>query len=201
VRARERWRADLERYYALLDDPASRWARIKILLDTEPLWAIGLYRFGQYLYQEAPAALRRALGLPYQAALRILRMIVRIHLYPSTRIGPGLYIGHPGGIWVSPEAELGAHCNLSQGVTIGIGGTHRRGAPVLGDRVWVGPNATLTGPIRIGSGAVIAANSLAASDVPENGVAVGVPARTISRTGSAKLLDPPEPSHSATETE
>jgi serine O-acetyltransferase len=72
-------------------------------------------------------------------------------------------------------------------VTIGAPGA-AKGAPVLGDRVWIGAGAVITGPVKIGSGAVIAANSLVVSHVPENGVAVGVPARIMSHTGSAKLI-------------
>jgi serine O-acetyltransferase len=44
--------------------------------------------------------------------------------------------------------------------------------------------------VRIGSGAVIGANSLVASSLPENAVAVGVPARVLSYSGSASLLGP-----------
>ena len=43
----------------------------------------------------------------------------------KTKIGPGLYIGHEGGIVVSEYAEIGRNCNLSHQVTIGVS---RRGA-------------------------------------------------------------------------
>lgn len=184
----QRLRADLERYYRYQTDPGSRWQRLKTILATEAVWALVLFRLGQYLREEAPSTLWILLRLPYQVVVRAVRLIVGIHLYPQTRIGPGLYIGHYGGIWIAPGAVLGANCSLSHGVTIGIGGSNRRGTPVLGDCVWVGPNATISGPLRVGSGAVIAANSLVTSDIPENGVAVGVPARVVSYSGSAKLL-------------
>ena len=59
---------------------------------------------------------------------------------------------------------------------------------MLGDRVWIGPKATISGPVRIGSGAVIGANSLAITNIAENGVVIGVPAKVISYSGSAKLI-------------
>jgi serine O-acetyltransferase len=52
----------------------------------------------------------------------------------------------------------------------------------------VGPGAVITGPVKVGSGAVIAANSLVTSNIPENAVAIGVPMRIISYTGSGKLI-------------
>jgi len=192
MRARDRWRADCARYFAYLENPRSRRARWRTLLTTEGLWAIGNYRFGQYLLEEASRPVRALLRFPYACSSRLLGLATGIHLFPSTRIGPGLYIGHYGNIWVSPLASLGARCNLSQGVTIG---TAVDAAPVLGDRVWVGPNAVISGPVRVASGAVVAACSLVVAHVPENAVVIGVPAKPIAYTGSARLLGPalPEP--------
>jgi serine O-acetyltransferase len=187
MRARECWRADCARYFVYLDNPKSRLKRLKVLLLTEGLWAIWSYRFGQYLHQEASLPVRLILGIPYEFLSRIIGLLTGIHLFHSSRIGPGLYIGHYGNIWISPLATLGAQCNLSQGVTIG---TAVQRAPVLGDRVWVGPNAVISGPVRVSSGAVIAACSLVVTNVPENGVMIGVPAKVIAYSGSARLLGP-----------
>lgn len=180
--------ADLARYYVYLENPDSYVQRLKTVLLTESVWAIALFRFGQYLHKEAGFLPRLLLKIPCKLGARLVGMALGIHLFPPTRIGPGLYIGHYGGIWISPKATLGANCNISQGVTIGVAGGEKRKGPILGDRVWVGPNATITGPAQIGSGAVIGANSLVASIIPENGVAVGVPARVISYTGSVNLI-------------
>jgi serine O-acetyltransferase len=180
-------RADVARYfrYARIE---GRWERIRLVIQTEAIWAIATYRAGRWLRGEAPPAPRRVLRLPYALVHQVVRLAVGIYLDPGARIGPGLYIGHSGGIWVAPGAVIGRDCNLSQGVTIGIGGTVRRGTPTLGDRVWIGPKATVSGPIRIGSGAVIGANSLAVTNVPEKGVAVGIPARVVATSGSGALI-------------
>jgi serine O-acetyltransferase len=90
---------------------------------------------------------------------------------------------------VAPGTVIGRERNLAQGVTLGVGGTVRRGTPTLGDRVWVGPKTTLSGPLQVGNGAVIGANSLVVSNVPERGVAVGVLARVVALSGSAALID------------
>jgi serine O-acetyltransferase len=179
--ARQRWRADVDRYCAY-----QSVSRFRIILMTESLWAIAMYRFGQYLYFEAPSAVRTLLRLPYEIAHKVLELIVDIHLWSDTQIGPGLHISHYGGIWITPLATLGSNCTLAHGVTIGAP-IEDAGAPILGDRVWIGAGAVISGRVRIGSGAVIGANSLVVSNLPENAVAIGVPARVLSYTGSAKL--------------
>lgn len=98
---------------------------------------------------------------------------------PRASIGEGLYIGHVGGVIISPHAVIGRNCDISHRVTIGSAAMGREGAPVLGDNVYVGTGATLVGQIRIGSGAKIAANTLVIDDVPEGATMMGVPGRLL----------------------
>lgn len=167
---------------------APRRPRLRELVRVGGLWALAAYRLGGYRRGEARPLVRALLALPHAFLETVARLVFGIHLDTRARIGPGLYIGHWGGIWVAPGVVLGSGCNLSQGVTIGVGGTARRGTPTLGDRVWIGPGATVSGPIRIGDGAVVGSNSLVVADVPPKGVAVGVPARVVARSGSAALI-------------
>ena len=88
--ARQRWRFDVDRYRAYRPDMQGPLKRFRIILLTEGLWAIGMYRFGQYLYFEASAMVRALLWVPYEIAHKALELIVDIHLWPDTRIGPGL---------------------------------------------------------------------------------------------------------------
>jgi lipopolysaccharide O-acetyltransferase len=53
------------------------------------------------------------------------------------------------------------------------------GPVIIGSNVWVGDNVVIVGPVRIGDGVVIGANSVVTSDIPENVIAVGAPARII----------------------
>lgn len=189
MNARERLRADRQRYYAY-SNCRTRGQKLRRVLLTEGIWATSVYRFGQYVYQEAGPVTRFLLKIPYLLAAKWIGHTVGIHLFPRTRIGPGLYIGHYGGIWISPVATIGANCNIGQGVTIGVADAKYEQGPVLGDRVWVGPNAVVTGRSKVGSGAVVGASSLVATNIPENGVAVGVPAKILSYSGSKKLIGP-----------
>ena len=61
----------------------------------------------------------------------------------------------------------------------------RKGAPVLGNNVYIGTGATLVGKIRVGDGAKIAANTLVISNVPEGATVMGVPGRIIMRPAKA----------------
>jgi serine O-acetyltransferase len=186
--ARQRFRADVARYSVLIDRPMSRFRRVLVVLTSEEIWAMAVFRFGQYVYYDANPVTRWVLRMPCLAAARLTGLMVGIHLFADTRIGPGFCIVHYGGIWISPLASLGANCSIGPGVVIGVAGQTRNKGPVLGDRVWVGPGAIITGDVKIGSGAVIAANSLVTSDVPENAVVIGVPARVISYSGSEHLI-------------
>ena len=108
----------------------------------------------------------------------------------TTRIGEGLYIGHFGGIVVNDCAVIGRNCNLSHEVTIGQANRgKRKGYPVIGDNVYLGPGAKLVGNVSLGNNVAVGANCVVTHDVPENGVVAGVPGRVISNQGSAGYVN------------
>lgn len=55
---------------------------------------------------------------------------------------------------------------------------------IIGDDVWIGDNAVIVGPISIGRGAIVGANSVVRHDVPGRTIAAGVPARLIKQFNS-----------------
>jgi len=66
-------------------------------------------------------------------------------------------------------------------------GVDRIGPVDIGDGSWLGQN-TVVGPgVRIGRGAVIGANSVVLSDVPDHAVAVGAPARVVRTLASGEV--------------
>lgn len=122
-----------------------------------------------------------------------LAKIIQIHyrykfgidIRPETEIGPGLYIGHFGGIVVASTAHIGRNCNLSQCVTIGVAATTRKqGHPVIGDNVYIGSGAKIIGPVTIGNNCAIGANAVVTKDIPSHSTAVGIPAKVINQNGS-----------------
>jgi serine O-acetyltransferase len=121
---------------------------------------------------------------------KFIEILTGITLPYQTIIGPGLYIGHFGNIFLSPHAVIGHTCNLSQGVTIGISGRgQKRGVPIVGNRVYFATHAVVVGKISIGDDAVIAANSLVTTDVAAHTTVMGVPAQTINTHSSEAYLD------------
>jgi acetyltransferase-like isoleucine patch superfamily enzyme len=63
-------------------------------------------------------------------------------------------------------------------------------APVeIGEGAWLGENVVVGPGVRIGRGAVVGANSVVLADVPDHGVAVGAPARTVSVLGPSGTAD------------
>ncbi|WFU79138.1 serine acetyltransferase [Bradyrhizobium sp. CIAT3101] len=100
------------------------------------------------------------------------------------RAGPGLVIVHGWGLVVNREAIIGANVTLFNGVVIGRkdrimkDGRHTE-YPVIGDDVWIGPQAIVLGGVKIGSGAIIGAGSVVTKDVPPHSVVAGNPARIL----------------------
>src|SRR5262249_6943752 len=127
-----------------------------------------VYRFGRWALGLA-APVRWPLGLLYQLLYLLVRICWGIEIPRAAQIGPGLYIGHFGGIAVSRGAVIGRNCALSQQVTIGADGHGARyGAPVIGDDVYIAPGARIYGRIRIGNNVKIGPNAVVGEDIPDN---------------------------------
>lgn len=55
----------------------------------------------------------------------------------------------------------------------------KNGKTVIGNDVWLGYGVTVVGPVKIGSGSIVAAGSVLTKDVPECEIWGGVPAKKI----------------------
>lgn len=99
-----------------------------------------------------------------------------IEIGENTSIGEGLYFGHPYCITINSKAVIGKNCNIHKGVTIGQENRGlRKGAPSIGNEVWIGVNSTIVGNIVIGDDVLIAANSFVNIDVPSHSIVYGNP--------------------------
>jgi serine O-acetyltransferase len=134
--------------------------------------AVLVLRFGQWS-RTLPRPLRILLDPLYMILDFFVQALWGIEIPRSAKIGPGLYIGHHGGITVSSLAVIGRNCNLSQNITIGVSGAGpKRGAPTLGDNVYIAPGARLFGKITIGHNVKVGANAVVHKDLPDNAIAV-----------------------------
>ncbi|MBR4749369.1 MAG: serine acetyltransferase [Abditibacteriota bacterium] len=123
----------------------------------------------------------------YSALFSLLRRQQHMLIWPEGKIGRGLCMIHAFGAGVNAAAELGDNVTLHQFVAIGQENRgKRKGAPILGNRVWVGPGAVVVGRIHIGDDVLIAPNSYVNCDVPSHSIVMGNPCRIIPRDNATE---------------
>ncbi len=180
------WYTDLYRY----EGRADALAFVKHFLLSPGFTYTFYMRLSAYLAVKQP----RFVFLPLYILARIL---LRHYAYKflifvpfNTRIGPGFYIGHCGNIQVNPSACVGRNCNISQGVSLGQANRgKRKGTPVIGDNVYIGPGAQIVGAVQIGNNVAIGANCVVTRDAEDLAVVAGVPGQTLSYEGSVGYID------------
>jgi serine O-acetyltransferase len=91
----------------------------------------------------------------------------------NCQLGGGLFLCHPNGIVIHPNAVIGVNCLIFQQVTIVEG-------VKIGGHVDIGAGAKIIRPVTIGDHAQIGANAVVLCDVPAGAIAVGIPAKVIS---------------------
>lgn len=146
-------------------------------LKLKPAMAFGLYPFAKWLLLRAR----------YKYGFAIPEYM---------EIGPGLFLNRFGGFYFHGDTVLGSNVNVTHGVVLGyMNRGSRRGAPMIGDRTFLGSGAKVIGSIHVGAEAAIGANSVVTKDVPTRGVVGGIPAKLLSDQGSdgyINRLAPPE---------
>ena len=155
-------------------DPAARDVGSLEILATWPgVHAVLAYRLAHAL---------RGAGVPVlpRVIAAIARAITGIEIHPAATIGTGLFIDHGMGVVIGETAEIGNDVTLYQGVTLGGTGfaTGKR-HPTVEDNVTIGSGAKLLGPITVGHGSKIGANSVVIHDVPANSTVVGNPGHPV----------------------
>jgi serine O-acetyltransferase len=111
----------------------------------------------------------------------ISSMATASDITPGVKIGRGLYLPHPTGIVIRGECVIGDNVTILQGVTIGRLKDGDLSETQIGDGVSIYAGAVILGNIKIGNNAVIGANAVVLTDVPDSAVAVGVPAKIIQK--------------------
>ena len=90
------------------------------------------------------------------------------------------FIDHGSGVVIGETAEIGDRVTLYQGVTLGGTGFARgKRHPTVRDDVTIGSGAKLLGPVTVGHGAKIGANTVVIEDVPANSTVVGNPGHPV----------------------
>jgi serine O-acetyltransferase len=155
-------------------DPAARAVTTAEILATWPgVHALLTHRVAHALNEIGVPLVPRAMSMA-------ARSITGIEIHPAARIADGFFVDHGMGVVVGETAEIGDNVTLYQGVTLGGTGfaTGKR-HPTVEDNVTIGSGAKLLGPITIGHGAKIGANSVVIHDVPPNSTVVGNPGHPV----------------------
>src|SRR3977135_1905117 len=155
-------------------DPAAKGVGPAEILATWPgIHALLTHRVAHAMDESGVPLVPRAISM-------FTRAVTGIEIHPAARIGDGLFIDHGAGVVIGETAEIGNDVPLYQGVTLGGTGfaTGKR-HPTVQDNVTIGSGAKLLGPITIGHGAKIGANSVVITDVPPNSTVVGNPGHPV----------------------
>jgi serine O-acetyltransferase len=165
-------------------DPATASASgLEILLTWPGVQALLAYRLANRLRRSGVPI------LPF-AVSYLSRAITGIEIHPGAKIGPGLFIDHGSGVVIGETAEIGENVTLYQGVTLGGTGFQAgKRHPTVGDNVTIGSGAKLLGPIEVGHGAKIGANSVVVENVPPRSTVVGNPGHPV-RVDGRKVEGP-----------
>src|SRR5207302_7854179 len=117
------------------------------------------------------------------------------HETPELFIGSHTFIGHNCSFLVAKSITIGEHCLLASGIRIADfdghpidAGQRRRNEPYsaesikpvrIGNDVWIGAGCYVMKGVRIGDRSIIGAGSVVTTDIPNDVVAAGNPARII----------------------
>jgi serine O-acetyltransferase len=112
------------------------------------------------------------------------RSVTGVEIHPAAKIGGDFFIDHGSGVVIGETAEIGDRVTLYQGVTLGGTGFARgKRHPTIEDNVTVGSGAKLLGPVRVGRGAKVGANTVVIEDVPAESTVVGNPGHPVKVEG------------------
>ena len=154
-------------------DPAahSRWD----VLFYPGVWALGYHRLAHWLYGGKLFFLARMVN-------HFSRFMTAIDIHPGAKIGRNFFIDH-GFTVIGETAEIGDDVTIYQCVTLGgtnpTTGVAGKRHPTLRSGVVIGSGAQVLGPIEVGEGAKVGANSVVTRDVAPGATVVGIPAKAV----------------------
>jgi serine O-acetyltransferase len=155
-------------------DPAARGVgTAEILSGWAGVQALLAHRVAHALYDAGVPVAPRTIAFASRA-------VTGVEIHPAATIGNEFFIDHGSGVVIGETAEIGDRVTLYQGVTLGGTGFARgKRHPTVEDDVTIGSGAKLLGPVTVGHGAKVGANTVVIEDVPPNSTVVGNPGHTV----------------------
>ncbi len=160
-------------------DPAAR-STLEIILCYPGFHALVVYRLSNWLWKLNLRLLARFISY-------LGRIVTAIEIHPAAQIGRRFFIDHGTGVVVGETSIIGDDVTLYHSVTLGgispsVDSDKQVGQkrhPTIMDGAIIGSGAAVLGPITIGEGARVGANSVVTKDIPASVTAVGIPAQVI----------------------
>ncbi len=155
-------------------DPAARGvSSVEVLASWPGVHALLGHRVAHAMHDAGIPIAPRALAAG-------VRTLTGIEIHPAARIGEGFFIDHGAGVVIGETAQIGRDVTVYQGVTLGGTGfaTGKR-HPTVEDNVTIGSGAKLLGPVTVGHGSKIGANTVVITDIPAHATVVGNPGHTV----------------------
>lgn len=113
--------------------------------------------------------------LYYELKYRYFSRKYNISITPNT-VGKGLRIPHYNGGIIINCKSMGDWCTVNSGVILG----KKKGKlPIIGNHVDISVGAKVIGGIAIGNNVIIGANAVVVTNVPDNTIVGGIPAKII----------------------
>ena len=106
----------------------------------------------------------------------IVQHVKNFKLGRLTDIGAFTYINAKFGVTIEEGVQIGSHCSLYSVSTI----DNKTGPVLLKKNCKIGSHSTVMPGVTIGRNAVVGAHSFVNTDVPDDTVVLGVPARIFS---------------------
>ena len=166
--------ADLERqdFYANTPDAPKTLGRVVFKAFSPRFAPVVLYRLSHFFWQKKLSPIAKLFSL-FNFWFFGLEIAIR------SEIGGGLYLPHTVGTVLSAE-KIGNNCVIFGQVVLGAKEVDfaftESLRPILGNDVMIGTGAKVLGGIQIGNRVKIGANAVVIRDVPDDSIAVGVPA-------------------------
>lgn len=162
-------------------DPAAR-NTVEIILTYPGVHAVIWHRLAHRLWL-------KGIKFPARFLSWLGRFLSNVDIHPGATIGRRFFIDHGACVVVGETAEIGNDVTLYHGVTLGgTSWTAGKRHPTLRDGVLVGAGAKILGPITVGAGCRIGANSVVIEDVPPNMTVVGIPGRVVKPVSDRRRL-------------
>ncbi|MGZ8348117.1 MAG: serine O-acetyltransferase [Allosphingosinicella sp.] len=178
---------------------------VRAFVDRDPaarsVWEVAICYPGFHaiiMHRLAHALSRRRLHFVARCVSQVGRFLTGVEIHPGASIGRRFVIDHGQGVVIGETAEIGDDVTMYQSVTLGgiapsvdsRSQVSVKRHPTIAANVIVGSGAQILGPITVGEGARVGANSVVTKDVPPGMTAVGIPAHVVTQAGNGIARQP-----------